>query len=325
MPIVTISRRGEERVRGGHPWVYRSDVTEVDAAAGDIVAGHRSRGRGRSATRFSAIDRKLPSGWWRPATSRPATSFWSARLADAIRYRAPLAIDATAYRLVHGEADRLPSLIVDRYGDYLVVQALSQAVDRHLPDITARSSIWRSRRASSRETIRGSVCSKGSSRRSRCSTEPCPTRIDVREGAVRYRVDPWRGQKTGCSSISGRIAKPRRATPAAGCSMRSATTVASRSRSRRSASRCWPSTSPRRPSRVSGRTPRSNGLGQRRGARDERVRRAARARADRRALRHDRARPSRVREEQGVGAQGARRLQGNQPPRARSCSSPAAS
>src|SRR5439155_1477459 len=55
------------------------------------------------------------------------------RIEAAIAFRQSLAIDATAYRIIHGEADLLPSLIVDRYGDYLVVQALSQGMDRLLP------------------------------------------------------------------------------------------------------------------------------------------------------------------------------------------------
>ena len=57
----------------------------------------------------------------------------ASRIASAIAFRESLAIDATAYRLVHGEADLLPSLVVDRYGDYLVVQALSQGMDRLVP------------------------------------------------------------------------------------------------------------------------------------------------------------------------------------------------
>src|SRR5207249_741962 len=60
-----------------------------------------------------------------------------ARIGAALAFRETLAIDATAYRLVHGEADLLPSLIVDRYGDYLVVQTLSQGMDRLLPIVVA--------------------------------------------------------------------------------------------------------------------------------------------------------------------------------------------
>ena len=62
-------------------------------------------------------------------------AFWRARLDTAIRFRDTLQINATAFRLVHGEADLLPSLIVDRYGDYLVVHTLSQGMDRLLPQI----------------------------------------------------------------------------------------------------------------------------------------------------------------------------------------------
>src|SRR5205814_6244052 len=58
------------------------------------------------------------------------------RIAAAVDYRKTLGIDSTAYRLVHGEGDLLPSLIVDRYGEYLVVQTLSQGMDRLLPKVT---------------------------------------------------------------------------------------------------------------------------------------------------------------------------------------------
>ena len=62
-------------------------------------------------------------------------AFWRGRLEAAVRFRTSLGLDATAYRLVHGEADLLPSLIVDRYGDVLVLQALSQGMDRLVPTL----------------------------------------------------------------------------------------------------------------------------------------------------------------------------------------------
>ena len=68
------------------------------------------------------------------------------RIDEAIAFRERLAIDATAYRLIHGEADLLPSLIVDRYGDYLVVQALSQGMDRLMPALTTMLGEGRSMR-----------------------------------------------------------------------------------------------------------------------------------------------------------------------------------
>ena len=99
------------------------------------------------------------------------------RIQAAIGFRETLGIDATAYRLIHGEADLLPSLIVDRYGDYLVVQALSQGMDRLLPQVIGRPQrICNGRAASSPATIRGRGRWKDSSSGSRSSAERCPNR-----------------------------------------------------------------------------------------------------------------------------------------------------
>src|SRR6476661_105945 len=136
MATAVVSRRGEERARAGHPWIYRSDVEEVRALAGDLVQVVGSRGRPLGHALFSdksEITLRMVSH----GADVPSAAFIRDRIAAAIRYRESLALDASAYRLVHGEADRLPSLIVDRYGDYLVVQALSQGIDRRLPEITS--------------------------------------------------------------------------------------------------------------------------------------------------------------------------------------------
>ena len=136
MPTVTVSRRAEERVQSGHPWIYRSDVVEAAAAAGDTVRVIAPRGRRLGDALYS--DRSEIS--LRMLTRGEALAdrnLWRARLQQAIQFRGSLGIDATAYRLVHGEADLMPSFVVDRYGDYLVVQALSQGTNRLLPELTA--------------------------------------------------------------------------------------------------------------------------------------------------------------------------------------------
>lgn len=126
-----------------------------------------------------------------------APEFLRARVADAIAFRAGLAIDATAYRLVHGEADRLPSLVVDRYGDYLVLQALSQATDRRLPEITQTLvDLLHPAGILARNDPRVRLL-EGLEQRVETLYGTVPDAIDVREGAVTYRVDLWRGQKTG--------------------------------------------------------------------------------------------------------------------------------
>lgn len=196
MPRVTVSRRGEDRARNGHPWIYRSDVEEADAAAGDLVQVFGSRGRLAGHALFSD-ESEITLRMIAYGSAAPAETFVRDRLAAAIAFRESLALDATAYRVVHGEADRLPSLIVDRYGDYLVVQALSQGIDRRVPEIvSALQELLRPKGILARNDPRVRML-EGLEQRVEVLHGEVPERIDVREGAVEYQVDPWRGQKTG--------------------------------------------------------------------------------------------------------------------------------
>jgi 23S rRNA (cytosine1962-C5)-methyltransferase len=195
-PTVTISSRGEQRIRNGHPWIYRSDVVRPVAAAGATVMVMGSRGRllGHAlySDRSEIVLRMLTRG------EEPAgPELWRDRLAQAVRFRESLEIDATAYRLVHGEADRLPSLVVDRYGDHLVLQALSQGTDRLLPEITAMLvDLLQPAGILARNDPRVRLL-EGLEQRVDVLHGEVPEAIEVREGHVRYQVDPYRGQKTG--------------------------------------------------------------------------------------------------------------------------------
>jgi 23S rRNA (cytosine1962-C5)-methyltransferase len=196
VPTAIVTRKGEDRARAGHPWIYRSDVAEVHAAPGDLVAVTGTRGRPIGHALFSdrsEITLRMVSHGGEP----PSPTFVRARLEAAIRFRESLSLDATAYRLVHGEADRLPSLIVDRYGDYLVVQALSQGIDRRLSEITAALvEIARPKGILARNDPRVRLL-EGLEQQVHVLHGEVPERIEVREGTVSYQVDPWRGQKTG--------------------------------------------------------------------------------------------------------------------------------
>lgn len=197
MSAVTINRKGEQRVQAGHPWVYRSDVVGAEGvSAGDIVRVDGPKGRPLGYAFFSdrsQIVIRMIAG----PDEEPSPGFWRTRMAAAAQYRESLRLDATAYRVVHGEADRLPSLIVDRYGDYLVVQALSQAVDRALPEIT-RALVDELHPAGilARNDPRVRLL-EGLEQRVEVLHGSVPESIAVREGAVEYDVDPWHGQKTG--------------------------------------------------------------------------------------------------------------------------------
>ncbi len=196
MSVVTISQRGEERARTGHPWIYKSDVTHVEAAGGETVAVVGARGRPVGQALYS--DRSEIALRLLTRGADPADlSLWRSRLQEAVRFRESLAIDATAFRLVHGEADRMPSLIVDRYGDYLVLQALSQGVDRLLPDITRLLvELLQPAGILARNDPRVRLL-EGLEQRVEVLHGSVPDSVEIREGHVVSRVDPHRGQKTG--------------------------------------------------------------------------------------------------------------------------------
>jgi 23S rRNA (cytosine1962-C5)-methyltransferase len=193
---VTISARGEQRVRCGHPWVYRADVVDVDAAAGEIVEvlGPRQRTIGHA---FFSDRSQIPIRMLTRGEAAANESLIRARLENAVRYRASLAIDATAYRVVHGEGDLLPSLIVDRYGEYVVLQALSQATDRLLPAITRMLvELLQPAGILARNDPKVRAL-EGLEQKIEVLHGEIPDSVVVREGPVEYDVNLRTGQKTG--------------------------------------------------------------------------------------------------------------------------------
>lgn len=128
-----ISRKGADRVYAGHPWVFRSDVTAVDAAPGDVVRVLDPRAQFLGLAHYSSCSQIALR-----MLGRSASAFEiGKRIASAQKFRENIVTDSTAYRLVHAEADGLPALIIDRYGDAFVLQALDQGMDRMMPEIVA--------------------------------------------------------------------------------------------------------------------------------------------------------------------------------------------
>jgi 23S rRNA (cytosine1962-C5)-methyltransferase len=195
-PRVVVSARGEQRVRSGHPWIYRTDVVDADAAPGDIVEVLGPRRRRIGDALFS--DRSQISIRMLTVGDHVAdTALIRSRLEGALRFRESLRLDASAYRVVHAEGDLLPSLIVDRYSDCFVVQALSQGMDRLLPSITrflvelvepAGILARNDPKVRALEGLEQSVA---------VLYGDIPESIVVREGPVEYDADLRRGQKTG--------------------------------------------------------------------------------------------------------------------------------
>ncbi|MFZ0739203.1 MAG: class I SAM-dependent rRNA methyltransferase [Candidatus Acidiferrales bacterium] len=129
---VVIGPRGVERLRSGHQWVYRSDVRTADAEAGAIVRLTDERGRYLGRAFYS--DRSQISIRLVTHEDVPIDrAFLRGRMLAAAEFRKRTVVDAEAFRLIYGEADQIPSLVVDRYADYLVMQNLCQSVDRLKP------------------------------------------------------------------------------------------------------------------------------------------------------------------------------------------------
>ncbi len=193
---VVVSRKGQARIERGHPWVFRSDVVKDGGATPGAlvrVAGPRGEPLGvglwsaRSEIRLRMLERgeALGAGWLRE------------RLARALAWRTTVAAGAEAYRVVHGEGDGLPSLVVDRYGDYLSLQTLSQGTERLKPEIVSA--------LVELVTPRGIVERNDPKVRTLEGLEQAvsvlhgevPEVVEVSEGDVRLGVDLRKGQKTG--------------------------------------------------------------------------------------------------------------------------------
>ncbi len=195
--VATISPRGTKRIKGGHPWIFRSDIVDRPRAPAGIVRMESARGE--------------PLGWalWSPESEislrriepnparTPNAEWWHARLSATIARRASLAAHSNAYRLVHGEGDGLPSLVVDRYGDALVVQLLSAGLEAWtdvvidtLVRITGCTGVLARNDPAARAR-------EGLPRDVTLLHGDVPRLIEVHEHGIRYLAAPWDGQKTG--------------------------------------------------------------------------------------------------------------------------------
>ncbi len=197
-PVVTVTRRGVERLERGHPWIYRSDVEKAPAAlaGGEVVAildgRHRFQGKafwsGRSQIALRLLTREeVPVD----------EGFFADRLARAAALREQAFPGEPAVRLVHGEADLLPGLVVDRYGRVAVLQTLVPGTERlkpfladHLAAALGMEVVVERNDVRVRE-LEGLPVQKGVLRGS------LPGPVEHREGEVRMRLDLLGGQKTG--------------------------------------------------------------------------------------------------------------------------------
>ena len=122
---------GKERsLQRRHPWVFEGSIARGSADAGELVRVEAHDGRFLAWGAYSPSSMIRVRAWSFVETERVDAAFFHTRLQRAVRLRGRLAITSDGQRLVHGEADGLPGLIVDRYGDLLSAQFLSAGVER---------------------------------------------------------------------------------------------------------------------------------------------------------------------------------------------------
>jgi 23S rRNA (cytosine1962-C5)-methyltransferase len=184
-------------VTSGHPWIFRSDLIDAgDAQPGDTVRVTAQNGRVLGTAHYSSTS-QIALRLLSSAAIEAGAAFFKQRIRAAQVYRDRVVRGTNAYRLVHAEADGLPALIIDRYGDCFTVQTLDQGMDRATPwivdaitehfapaGIIARNdAAVRTHENLPRETklLQGDI----------------PASVELEMNGLRFSVDMAHGQKTG--------------------------------------------------------------------------------------------------------------------------------
>ena len=202
MAKVWLNKGRERSVRRRHPWVFSGAINGVegDVHAGDVVTVHDSGGAflGRGYYCSGSQIRVRIVEWEEGVEIDDA--WWQARVKKAAARRdgLPTLRDTNMRRLVHGEADGLSGLIVDAYGEYAVVQALTAGVDRAKETIAQTlMSLSGIRGVYERSDSEGRKAEGLRSVNGQLAGEAPPNAVEVAEGDVRYMADLRGGHKTG--------------------------------------------------------------------------------------------------------------------------------
>lgn len=196
MAEAIVTKKGAKRVRGGHLWIYKSDVARVNAGGGDVVRV-LDEARNFVGNAFYSDTSEISLRFFSTKPETIDEDFWRTRLKDAFSRRSGIASRANAYRLVNSESDLVPSLIVDRYNDVVVMQTLSQGTEKLKSLFT--------------EIIREELSPKAIIERNDVRVRErenllqttgvlygeAPGEIVIEHDGVQFLADPLGGQKTG--------------------------------------------------------------------------------------------------------------------------------
>ena len=195
---LVLGRHQDRRLRGGHPWIFSNEISEIEGATepGAIVEITDERGA------------YLGRAYWNPRSLIAArvltrgreaidAAFFVKRLERAARFRERVLPGEQAVRLVYGESDQLPGLVVDRYGDVLVAQVLTlgmevrqELIREALEQVVKPRGVIRAADSPLR-ALEGLPIERG------LWWGEVPERLEVAVEGFHVEVDPWKGQKTG--------------------------------------------------------------------------------------------------------------------------------
>jgi len=197
MGSLILTPKGLAWFRKGHPWIYRTDLEGIkDAAPGSVVSLETKNGK-FLARGFYSDHSKIALRVISRSPEVIDAPFWEKRLLSAFRYRQAVFQQTNAYRLIYGESDGIPSLVVDRYADHFVLQTLTQGTENLLPLFTEIIlKLFQPVSIILRNDVRVRDL-EGLPREKKILFGECPKEVQVFEGEIHYLADLWTGQKTG--------------------------------------------------------------------------------------------------------------------------------
>lgn len=199
MVSIELSPGRERRVLSGHPWIFSNEIANIRG----------ERAPGAAAEIFAASGKFLGTGYYNPhsliaarllSRSRidiDSVAFYQERLHQALALRQSLYPDLATFRLVHGEGDFLPGLVVDKYGDYLSLQFLSYGMDARRDLIVAALAELLSPAGIVARNDVGVRSLEGLDDRVEVLWGDIPDRIEIEEHGLSFQVSLLSGQKTG--------------------------------------------------------------------------------------------------------------------------------
>src|SRR3954467_11363036 len=208
-----VSAKGARRWQQGHPWIFKSDVVRRPTADAGAIRVRDERGKWLGWALWSPRSEISLRLLERDIDASIDAAWWHAQIDAAFARRQRIA-GANAYRVVHGEGDGLPSLVVDRYDRWLVVQLMSAGLEHFRDEILeALRELLEPAGILARNDVPLRV-KEGLGTDVELLHGDVPEEIEVHEHGIRYLAAPWRGQKTGAfldqrenRALVGRIAR----------------------------------------------------------------------------------------------------------------------